>query len=394
MAHNIYDSDTRFIVDPFTKVLSNISTQKSRLIQNDHNSEVITFELPRYIEGHDMSLCNVAQVHYVNTDAKSKDQSASIYEMEDLHIDPEDENKVLCSWLISHNATKYAGSLSFALRFACIEDGTVQYAWHTASYTGFTITEGVYIDGAPIIDNNIDIINQYITLIKNTIAQGSGPQGPKGDPYVLTEEDKAEIVAAVIREIGNGGESEGGVKQFTLSGFGHTSPNGDNTFNFDSGMTWAEWKNSAYNSFTYGHYEDGSKLKFETLNNGYATIDVGAYPDTPLEGICYKSGMPVMDDERILATTYYYRDLDSYDGSNTISFSIDGQSYIADDGMTFREWIESDYYSGSWQVVDTGDRTAIVNEMNDGVNLYPEDGYATADTIINEGQAYWSDSNW
>ncbi|MBO7176025.1 MAG: collagen-like protein [Clostridia bacterium] len=34
----------------------------------------------------------------------------------------------------------------------------------------------------------------------------TGAQGPKGDPYTLTEADKAEIVSAVLAEIPDGDE--------------------------------------------------------------------------------------------------------------------------------------------------------------------------------------------
>lgn len=358
MTHNIYDSDTRFLVDPFTKALSNISTQKNRLIQNDHNSEVITFELPRNIEGHDMSLCNIAQVHYINADSKSNEQSASIYEMQDLRVDPQDDDKVLCSWLVSHNATKYAGSLTFALRFACVEeDGIVQYAWHTAPYSGLSIAAGVYIDGAPIIDNNIDVLNQYIAQMAEIIAQGTGPQGPQGPQgipgkdYVLTAADKAEIVAAVLAELENG---DTGSSKFILADCPHTSmTNGDNTFNFDEGMTWREWKLSEYNRLKYA-YGPG-EFSFTTMDNGHTTIDVACQPDTPVDGICHPDGTPVKDDEVITATTYYYCDLDSYgyeedDGLLTIYVTdancpTDPETYEhkAPINYYWDEFIESEY---------------------------------------------------
>ncbi len=62
--HNIADSDTRFIIDPITRIIRNQASKKTTLMQNDHNSERFTFELPRYVEGHDMSLCNAVEIHY------------------------------------------------------------------------------------------------------------------------------------------------------------------------------------------------------------------------------------------------------------------------------------------------------------------------------------------
>ena len=146
-------------------------------------------------------------------------------------------------------------------------------------------------------------------------------------------------------------------KEFTLSGFGHTSPNGDNTFNFDEGMTWGEWKESEYNRFTYANYDDGFVYRFATMNNGYTDIDVACCPDTPIEGICYADGTPVKDDEIIKegSGNYYLADADEYDPSSSgddyedlptfdIGFPDNSNStYRVREGMTWAEWVASDY---------------------------------------------------
>ena len=182
------------------------------------------------------------------------------------------------------------------------------------------------------------------------------------------------------------------IRTFTLEGFdpgASSTDNGDNTFNFVEGMTWGAWKNSEYNSVEYAGVHH-----FATIHNNYTHIDVALTINTPIEGICYADGTPVEDDELIMATTYYYEDLDEYTGNTTIHFTIDGKSYTAKEGMTFGEWVRSSYDNEEWHIVDTGDRTAIVNDTDDGINLHPDDGYATADTIIEDGRAYWTDSNW
>ena len=71
--HSIYDCDTHFVIDPVTREIKNES-EKTVIVQNDHNSERFSFELPKTIEGHDMSLCNVVQVHYLNTDKNNKEK--------------------------------------------------------------------------------------------------------------------------------------------------------------------------------------------------------------------------------------------------------------------------------------------------------------------------------
>lgn len=69
--HNIIDSDMRFTVDAVSRRIKSES-KKVTLMQNDHNSERFTFEIPRYIEGHDMMLCNKVEVHYLNSSVKEK----------------------------------------------------------------------------------------------------------------------------------------------------------------------------------------------------------------------------------------------------------------------------------------------------------------------------------
>ncbi|MBR6519282.1 MAG: hypothetical protein IKT63_06390 [Oscillospiraceae bacterium] len=124
--HGVFDSDTRFSINAVTRQIKSDPKQKTVLMQNDHNSERFTFELPQYIEQHDMSLCNQVEVHYLNSASKDKGEfKKGLYMVEDLQISPDDSEKVVCSWLISQNATQLVGKLSFRLRFKCVEDGVI-----------------------------------------------------------------------------------------------------------------------------------------------------------------------------------------------------------------------------------------------------------------------------
>lgn len=168
--HNVYDTDTYFSIDPVTRVIKNQSSKKTTLMQNDHNSERFTFELPRFIEGHDMSLCNEAEVHYLNISAADKkEQRKGLYNMKDLQISPDDTEKVRCSWLISKNATQLVGALTFRLRFKCVEDGVINYAWHTAIHTGVSVSDGINADETFEMDY-VDIIERWKEAIALEIA--------------------------------------------------------------------------------------------------------------------------------------------------------------------------------------------------------------------------------
>lgn len=161
LKHSVYDTDTHFTINPNTRVLKNESMGKTSLIQYDHNSERFTFEIPRMIEGHDMSLCDVVQIQYNNIDSQTKEQSKGVYDVDDMQIYSEDDNVVILSWLISGNATKYVGSLNFLVRFVCTDDeGTVIYAWNTAIYTGISVSSGIN-NGEAIAYEYADILEQW-----------------------------------------------------------------------------------------------------------------------------------------------------------------------------------------------------------------------------------------
>lgn len=178
-AHIVLDSDNHFIIDPITRQLSS-NSKKTILMKTDHNSEQFTFELPRYVEGHDMSTCNKVEVHYININSKTRQQSAGIYNVVDFGIDAEDDTKVLGTWLVSREATKYAGSLNFVLRFACVSaDEVEEYSWNTAIYAGITIADGI-CNTETVVEDYVDILRQWLDTIENA--------GSSGKVYVVTDD--------------------------------------------------------------------------------------------------------------------------------------------------------------------------------------------------------------
>lgn len=180
--HNVVDSDKRFIIEPLTREIKNESG-KITLVQYDHNAERFTFEVPRLVEGHDMSLCDKVEIHYINI-ASTKEKSADVYPVNDLTVDEWDEDKVIFSWLISANATKYAGTLNFLIRFVCLNGETIEYAWNTAIFSGITIESGM--------DNGQAVIEEYSDVLA---------AWEKRVTYVLTDADKAEIAEAVKAQV-------------------------------------------------------------------------------------------------------------------------------------------------------------------------------------------------
>jgi hypothetical protein len=160
MSHNdkIKDMDAFFEVNPITRQIVNKTPAKIVLMQGDHNSERFTFSLPRYIEGHDMAESAKAYLHYVNP--TKQDSGEPPYEMEDLRVDPDDAEKVICSWLISENVTKEQGALSFLIEFKCFEGEVLVYSWHTLPHTGITIGATFDFSGK-VATKYADVLHQW-----------------------------------------------------------------------------------------------------------------------------------------------------------------------------------------------------------------------------------------
>ena len=158
--HPVYDTDLHLIIDPVTRSVNN-NSGKTVLMQNDHNSERFTFELPRYIDEHDMTLCNIVEVHYININGTNKsEQSSGIYSVDDLSISRDVENVITGTWLVSRNGTVYPGSLNAIFRFACVDEDTheITYQWFSDIYTGLKISKGIYNADTLTEDNDTDIL--------------------------------------------------------------------------------------------------------------------------------------------------------------------------------------------------------------------------------------------
>ena len=156
--HNVYDGDNKFIIDGISRAIKNASQSKTTVMQFDHNSEIFGFELPRYIEGHDMTECNRVEVHYLNIDTSTNKENEGIYLVNDLAVSETDDTMLTFSWLIGQSATKLVGSLHFLVRFMCLTDDVVDYVWNTSIFTGIYVSKGIY--------NSKIIAEQYIDTIK------------------------------------------------------------------------------------------------------------------------------------------------------------------------------------------------------------------------------------
>lgn len=197
-SHILYDSDPHFKIDPISRKITKEPSSKTNLIQHDHNSERFTFEMPRYIEGHDMSLSNIVEIHYLNFENNGKNVKAGVYSVDDLQVKEDDENTVVCSWLVSNNATQLVGQLQFLVRFSCVSDttGEVEYVWNTAIYNSINISNGIY-NSESGSDNPVPPFN-FVTTIGGQVLKFF--VGTKAEYDALTFEQKENLFAILTDE--------------------------------------------------------------------------------------------------------------------------------------------------------------------------------------------------
>lgn len=144
MAHNhpIRDDEKRFIIDAVTKTVLIPENASPVLIQHDHNSEHITFECDRFVEGHDLMLCDKVEIHYNNLGGGNR-KIKGVYPVADLRVSDSDNSKIVFTWVVSMNATTYNGQIFFVVSFTCTDEGDILYRWNTNIYKGLPVAEGI-----------------------------------------------------------------------------------------------------------------------------------------------------------------------------------------------------------------------------------------------------------
>ena len=166
--HDVIDTHPHFTIDPETRVTKKTTPGKAVVMQYDHDSKRITFDMPRYVEGHDMTLCTKVEVHYINIKTDGKKKKEGHFKVKDITISTEDENKITFSWLISQNGTQLEGSLNFLIRFTCTgEAGAIEYAWHTDLCTDIEVRKGMYNTDVVVYQYS-DILEQWYEKLFGT----------------------------------------------------------------------------------------------------------------------------------------------------------------------------------------------------------------------------------
>lgn len=155
MAQN---TSSRFLIDG--KIIRNATGKRITIAQYDHNSMVFDFQMPRIIEGGDITGCDVVEVHYDNIDPRTRAVRKGVGEVKDLRVSEEDDTQAVFSWRITRNATKIAGPLEFRISFKRIRDGETEFEWSTDIHKRVIVTRGI-ANGEAVVEEYADILEQW-----------------------------------------------------------------------------------------------------------------------------------------------------------------------------------------------------------------------------------------
>ena len=153
--HEVKDTDLCFMIDPVTRQITPQDESKDTVIQYDHNSEVLSFSIPRIVDGHDMDTCNKIEVHFLNVGETETNKGVYIVEEKEVKNDA-----LIVCWKIAQTATMLKGKIGFLIRFMCVNGRSIDYVWNTAIYSGLKVAEGLD-NGEYIVENYVDVLETW-----------------------------------------------------------------------------------------------------------------------------------------------------------------------------------------------------------------------------------------
>lgn len=107
-------------------------------VQNDHNVETVTFDCPRYWDGHDLSQMKI----YINYQCPNRKLGA--YIADDVRVDEEDESIIHFDWTISRYITEAKGQITFLICAKTVDDeGNEERHWNSELNSQMYVSEGL-----------------------------------------------------------------------------------------------------------------------------------------------------------------------------------------------------------------------------------------------------------
>ena len=154
------DTEPHFVIND-NRIISVPSELRTIAVQYDHNIETITFDCPRYWDGHDMS----KMIVYINYERADGETGA--YLAENVRVDDEDDSIMHFEWTISRNVTSASGSVTFLVCIKSVDrSGNEQEHWNSERCSDISVAPGLET-GEPIEEEYPDILTQLTKKIED-----------------------------------------------------------------------------------------------------------------------------------------------------------------------------------------------------------------------------------
>ena len=157
------DIEPHIVIDDYRYIT--VPDELKRIaVQYDHDIETVTFDCPRYWDGHDMSQMQV-YINYARPDG-----SLGSYLAQDITVDGENDTIMHFTWTVSGHVTEIKGKMAFLV---CVKkadnEGSLVNHWNSELCEDCYISEGLETEET-IIEANPDIFQQLIDLMVTTDA--------------------------------------------------------------------------------------------------------------------------------------------------------------------------------------------------------------------------------
>lgn len=166
---------------------------KEIAVQFDHNIETVTFDCPRYWDGHDLSLMKMYIAY------QRQDGYKDSYPVDNLRVDDTDDSIIHFEWTISGNVTLVKGVVTFLVCAKLADDnGILERHWNSKPNSDFKVLEGLdCVEG--MVEQNPDII-EYILAYLDTSNKASVKSvngilpDEEGNVTLATDDDAVEVL--------------------------------------------------------------------------------------------------------------------------------------------------------------------------------------------------------
>lgn len=129
-------------------------------VQYDHRVETVTFDCPRYWDGHDLSTMTI-YINYMRID-----EVKARYLAEGIRVDEVDQNVIHFEWTITNDMTLATGSVEFLVCAMKLDDkGNEELHWNSEINKQMYVTTG--LEGLDsVYEGHIDLITDIIAMTK------------------------------------------------------------------------------------------------------------------------------------------------------------------------------------------------------------------------------------